>query len=141
EAAVGDRVVDPRQVLLDDRPRPEVEVADLGVAHLAVRKADVPPAGRERRVRIALPELVEGRGVREADRIAGPRRGESPPVENDQGEGRRGELGRARGEAHGHAAAISANWSGSRLAPPTNAPSIASGLSSSAAFAGFTDPP
>ena len=34
EAAVGDRVVDPGQVLLDDRAGAEVEVADLGVAHL-----------------------------------------------------------------------------------------------------------
>ena len=41
EAAVGDRVVDPRQVLLDDRAGAEVEVADLGVAHLPVRQADV----------------------------------------------------------------------------------------------------
>src|SRR3954452_8090491 len=59
EAAVGDRVVDPGQVLLDYRSGAEVEVADLGVAHLAVGEADVAPAGGERRVRVALPEAVE----------------------------------------------------------------------------------
>ena len=37
ERAVGDRVVDPGEVLLDDGAGAEVEVADLGVAHLAVR--------------------------------------------------------------------------------------------------------
>ena len=72
EAAVGDRVVDPRQVLLDDRPGAEVEVADLGVAHLAVGQADVAAGGGERRVRVALPELVEGRRVGLGDRVAGP---------------------------------------------------------------------
>ena len=48
EGAVGDRVVDPRQVLLDDRAGAEVEVADLGVAHLPVGQPDVAARGRER---------------------------------------------------------------------------------------------
>ena len=61
EAAVGDRVVDPGQVLLDDRAGAEVEVADLGVAHLAVGEADVAALGGELGVRVALPEGVEDR--------------------------------------------------------------------------------
>ena len=39
-AAVGDRGVDPRQVLEDRPAGAEVEVADLGVAHLARRQPD-----------------------------------------------------------------------------------------------------
>ena len=78
EAAVGDRVVDPRQVLLDDRPGAEVEVADLGVAHLPVRQADVAALGRELRVRIAVPELVEDRGVGLRDRVARARPARAP---------------------------------------------------------------
>ena len=37
ERSGGDRVVDARQILPHDRARAEVEVADLGVAHLPVR--------------------------------------------------------------------------------------------------------
>ena len=42
ERAVRDRLVDAREVLRDDRAGAEVEVADLGVAHLALA------AGRRR---------------------------------------------------------------------------------------------
>ena len=109
QRAVGDRVVDPRQVLLDDRARAEVHVADLGVAHLPVGEADVAPAGRERRVRVALPELVEHRRLGERDGVARALLGEAPAVEDHEAErgrpaatrGRRGSraCGRAdRGE-------------------------------------------
>ena len=40
ERAVVDRIVDPREVLAHDLAGAEVEVADLGVAHLAVGQAD-----------------------------------------------------------------------------------------------------
>ena len=70
EAAVGDRVVDPGQVLLDDRSRAEVEVPDLGVAHLALGKAHVAPAGRQGGVRVALPQTVEDRRRSLADRVS-----------------------------------------------------------------------
>ena len=45
ERAVLDRLVDPQQVLLDDRARAEVEVPDLGVAHLPLGQADRRPPG------------------------------------------------------------------------------------------------
>ncbi len=93
EAAVGDRVVDPGQVLLDDRPGAEVEVADLRVAHLALGQADVAPLGGELRVREALPEPVEDRRLGERDRVARPRRGEAPAVEDHQHQ---------RGNGHRH---------------------------------------
>ncbi len=88
EAAVGDRVVDPGQVLLDDRAGAEVEVADLGVAHLALWQADVTALGGELRVGIALPEAIEDRRLGERDRVAGPRLGKPPAVEDDQCERR-----------------------------------------------------
>ena len=59
-------------------------MADLGVAHLPVGKPDVAPAGRQRRVRVALPELVEDRASGERDRVAGPGLGQPPAVEDDQ---------------------------------------------------------
>ena len=100
EAAVGDRVVDPGQVLLDDRPGAEVQVADLGVAHLAVGQADVAALGGEPGVREALPEPVEDRRLGERDRVAGPGLGEAPAVEDDErdrGDGQRSQRRSARG--------------------------------------------
>ena len=41
ERSVGDRGIDPRQVLEDRASRAEVQVADLGVAHLPRRQADI----------------------------------------------------------------------------------------------------
>ncbi len=93
EAPVGDRVVDPGQVLLDDRAGAEVEVADLGVPHLALRQADVAALGGELGVGVATPEPVEDRRLGKRDRVSGPRLGESPAVEDDQGERGDRELG------------------------------------------------
>src|SRR5581483_6766890 len=141
EAAVGDRVVDARQVLLDDRAGAQVEMPHLGVPHLAVGQADVAAAGREGAMGEAAPELVEHRRVGLADGVSGPRGREPEAVEDDQCQRRDRDLARPVRDAHRQAAATAANSSGSRLAPPTSAPSIASGASTSAAFSGFTDPP
>ncbi len=84
EAAVGDGVVDPGQVLLDDRAGAEVEVADLRVAHLPVGEPDVAALGGELRVRVTLPEAVEDRRLGEGDRVAGAGLGQAPAVEDDQ---------------------------------------------------------
>ena len=133
ERAVLDRLVDPQQVLLHDRTRAEVQVAHLGVPHLALRQADGRPVCDERGVRILLPELVEDRSVRQLDRVAWPRLRERPPVEYHQKGAR---------EAHCEAALkISAKPFGSRLAPPTSAPSTSGWARISAALSGFTLPP
>jgi len=84
EAAVGDRVVDSHQILLDDRPGTEVEMPDLGVAHLALREPDIGPAGGELGARVGRPQLVEAGGVGLLDRVARAGRSKSPPIEDDQ---------------------------------------------------------
>ena len=135
EAAVGDRVVDPGQVLLDDGAGAEVEVADLGVAHLPLGKADVAPLGRELGVGELRPEPVEDRRLGDRDRVAGAGLGDAPAVEDDQ---------RDRGSRWRHypaASTIAANSAGSRLAPPTSAPSMSGWAISSAALSGLTEPP
>ena len=86
QRAVGDRVVDPRQVLLHDRSRAQVQVADLGVAHLPLGQADVAPARRQGRARVAPPELVEDRGLGERDGVARPGLRQPPAVEDHEGE-------------------------------------------------------
>ncbi len=133
ERAVLDRLVDAEQVLLHDRARSQVEVAHLRVAHLALGEADRRAVGRERGVRMLLPELVEHRRVRQLHGVPRARLGQPPPVEHDQADAR---------NAHGAAAAtISAKPFGSRLAPPTSAPSTSGWARISAALSGFTLPP
>ncbi len=138
QRAVGDRLVDAREVLVDDRARTEVEVADLAVAHLPVRQPDRAAARGERRVRVALPEVVEDRRLGERDRVARAVRRQAPAVEDD--EDRRGK--RVHGaQTPAAAVTIAANDSGSSEAPPTSAPSTSGSDSSSAAFSAFTEPP
>ena len=140
ERPVRDRVVDPREVLLHHRAGAQVQVPDLGVPHLAVRQPDVAAAGRELRVGIRAPELVEDRRVGLRDRVAGTGGSEPPAVEDDQRQRR--DRGPGWAGRNGHAASQIARKSpGSRLAPPTSAPSISSRPSRSAALSGFTDPP
>ena len=133
ERAVLDRLVDPQQVLLHHRARAEVEMAHLGVAHLPLRQAHRWAVRGERRVRVLLPELVEHGRVRQVDRVPGPRLGQPPAVQHDEADAR---------ERHGAAAAtISARPFGSRLAPPTSAPSTSGCARISAALSGLTLPP
>ena len=73
-AAVRDRVADPHQFLLDDAAGADVQMADLGVAHLPVRQADIAAGGVQERVRASLPQRREvrrrGRGGRRCPRTA-----------------------------------------------------------------------
>src|SRR5918996_12229 len=127
-----DRAVDAHQVLEDDASRPDRQVADLGVPHLARRQADVLAGGAQRRVRVASPERVEDRGVGELDRVAGPGGRAPPPVEDDEGYER---------ERRAAVSQIAVKESTSSDAPPTRAPSTSGWESSSSAFSGFTEPP
>ncbi len=109
-------VADAAQILLDHGARAEVEVPNLRVAHLALREPDRFAAGGQLGVRMLLPQLVEDRRLGQVDRIARPRLGDSPAVQDDQAD--RGKVA--------HCAAAATIWakpSGSRLAPPTRAPS------------------
>jgi hypothetical protein len=89
EAAVGDRGVDPRQVLQHGAPGSEVEVANLGVAHLPGRQPDRVLGGAERGMRPVAQEPSPDRHVRRGDGV-GRRIGTDPEaVEDDQDDGRR----------------------------------------------------
>ena len=133
ERAILDCLVDPEQVLLDDRSRPQIEVAHLRVAHLALGQPHRGAPCGERGVRIAVPQVVEHGRVGLLDRVARTGLGQAPAVQHDQAD----PIG-----THGEAAAtIRANPSGSRLAPPTSAPSTSGCCSSSPALSGLTLPP
>ncbi len=140
ERARGDGFVDAHEVLAHDRARAEVQVADLGVAHLAFRETHGVPAGAQGGVRVGRPETVEDGGGSERDRVARPRLREPPAVQHHEARG--GKASSVRGLlAHAAAFTIAMKGSGFSEAPPTSAPSTSGSESSSAAFSGFTEPP
>ena len=143
--AVGDRVVDPGQVLLDDRAGAEVEVADLGVAHLPVGQADVAAARPRASCADSAPRARRRPGCRPArSALPGPGLGEPPAVEDDQRDraapgARRRRLGHrgSRGRLADRDEVVEVE----RGAADQAAVDVVRGANSSAAFAGFTEPP
>ena len=151
-----DGVVDAHEVLAHYGARAEVQMTDLGVAHLPVGQAHRLPAGAQRGVRVAAPQLVEDRRARERHRVARRGLGKAPAVEHDQAGSGHGQLRRPGrdpprlgGEAHppdavaatAPAATISAKEATFSDAPPTSAPSTSGSASSSGAFSALTEPP
>ncbi len=68
--AVHDGGVDAGHVHADDSSGAEVEMADFGVAHLAVGEADEVLAGAEEGVGVFAEELVVGGFAGESDGVA-----------------------------------------------------------------------
>ncbi len=81
---VEDGVIDAGEVLAHDRAGAEVEVTDLGVAHLPLGQPNGAPGGGERGVGVGGPQLVEHGGVGERDRVAGAGLGETPTIQHDE---------------------------------------------------------
>ena len=96
------------------------------------------PHAVELRVRVLGPEPVEDRRVRQLDGVAGAGRREPPAVEDDEADASTGGAEPLTARA---AATICAKSFGSRLAPPTSAPSTSGWDRISAALSGFTLPP
>ena len=103
------------------------------------RQPDGLAAGGQRRVVVLLPQPVEHGRVGQRDRVPRTVRRQPPAVEDDEadaGDGAHGVATSARAIS-----TICANESGSRLAPPTSAPSTSGSASSSSAFSGLSEPP
>jgi hypothetical protein len=84
KVAVVDRLVDARQILVDDPSGSHVRVADLGVAHLSGRQTDGFARSDEPRVRIARQQpIVDGRS-REGDRVVVPVGANAEPVQDEE---------------------------------------------------------
>ena len=134
ERSLFDRPGHPDEVLEEDPPGADRQVADLRVAHLPVGQADGGARGVEPCRRITLAQTVEHRCFRQLDRIAGAGGRDPPSVEDHEGDER---------DRHVSSAArqMAANESGSSEAPPTSAPPTSGCASSSSAFSGFTEPP
>jgi len=84
EAAVRDRLVDAGNVHADDAACAEIEMADLGVAHLAVRKTDKVVAGVNEGAGKLFDKAVVDRLARKRDGIAMSIGTVTPPVEDSK---------------------------------------------------------
>ena len=148
EGPIGDGGVDAGQVLEHRAPGAEVQVAHLGVAHLALRQADVAFGRPQHGMRPAGEERAPGGHGCRGDGIGRGVTADPEPIEDDKDDRSRATRG-----AGGHAAArraraviparatIPAISSGLSDAPPTNAPSIAGSARNSPMFAEVTLPP
>ncbi len=130
ERAVLDRLVHADEVLEEDATGTDRQVADLGVAHLALREPDGGARRFELCVREIAPEPVEDGGVGELDSIPGAGRSDPPAVEDDE-----------RYERERPASHIARKESTSSEAPPTSAPSTSGWAKRPAALSGLTEPP
>ena len=92
--AVGDRLLDARQILQHDATGAEIGVADLGIAHLAVGQPDIMLARVEMRMRPAPHQPMPYRRLRPFDGIVVAVRALPPAVEDTQHK-------RARTGSHG----------------------------------------
>ena len=134
---VLDGLCDARQILKHDAAGADVRVADLAVAHLAVRQADIQPGGGQLRVRPALQEAVHDRGLSHVNGVAVVRLADAVAVEDDECD-----FPVAHSQAPcAVAATIFEKSTGLSDAPPIRPPSISGWASSSAALPAFMEPP
>ena len=87
QAAVRDRLADARQVLHHDPAGADVQVADLGVAHLPLRQPDIEAGGAQEGVRAGCQSRSKIRRVGLADGVVGRLLAPAPAVEDDQHHG------------------------------------------------------
>ena len=90
QRAVGDRLVDAGQFLVNDAARAEIQVADFAVAHLPGGQADVLARGAEPALRVGLVKVFVERELGEQRRVAfllgggGAFRADAPTVPDDK---------------------------------------------------------
>ena len=137
DGAVDDGVVDAGKLLEHDAARTDVQVANLGIAHLAGGKAHVLARSAERGVRVFFPKLVQEGLVGLVDGVVVARGREAEAVHDHQERGK-------MTLSHPYSPAfstIAAKLSALREAPPTSAPSTSSFSRKPAMFSGLAEPP
>lgn len=98
ELAIANRLGHSSEVLIHHAPGAQVHVADLGVAHLSVRQADVHAATGDQSVRLSSQQAIVDRLARGVDGIEIRAVAVPEAIENDQYQG----FGRGGG-GDGHA--------------------------------------
>jgi hypothetical protein len=95
EAPIPDREIDAKDVLRDHAARAEVQVPDLGIAHLSGGKPHVLAGGGESRRGEISKKPVVARGAGERDRISVLVRADAPSVADDEDDRTRDAAGRS----------------------------------------------
>ena len=129
---VLDGLCDARQILKHNAAGADVCMADLAVAHLAVRQADIQPGGGQLRVRPALQETVHHRRFGRVDGVSRIRLADAVAIEDDK---------RDFLVAHSQAPCAVAATIFEKSTGLSDAPPISGWASSSAALPAFIDPP
>ena len=87
KAAVGNRLVDQGDILVDDPARTQAHMAHLGIAHLAGGQAHIQARAGDQGVGRLLPEPVPDRGPAQGNSIVAPVLPVAPAVQDDQNGG------------------------------------------------------
>jgi hypothetical protein len=82
--AIGDRRINAGQVLHHETAGANVEMPDLGIAHLPLREADIVARSSQQGVRAGRPQMVEVGGARLANSVVGDFVAPTPAVKHDQ---------------------------------------------------------
>ena len=138
DGAILDGVVDARKFLEDDAAGTDVEVAHLGVAHLAVGKAHVLARSAERGVRILLVQAIKEGRLGSGDGVLAIGRSQAAAIHDDQ-ECRKVTL--CHMSYSPALTTIEAKSAALSEAPPTRAPSTSGLATSSAMLPGLAEPP
>ena len=137
------RAVDARKLLMNDAAGTDVQMPDLGVAHLALGQADRHVRRLKARA-LAREQLVEKRRVRERDGVARTCGRKSEAVHDNEAHGKREALARRRIENAHYCMTAFTSWmkeSHLRLAPPISPPSMSGSATSASTLPGFIEPP
>src|SRR5690606_5668975 len=137
EASLPDRLRHPGQILVDDSTCADVQVTHFGIAHLTLRQSHGLAAGLKKGMGIFRPVAVEMGLLRLGDGIAVGFLPHGKAVQDDQGY----RLFPVTHRFFPPAAINCRKDSGSRLAPPTSAPSISASAKKASMLSGFTLPP
>ena len=71
DLAIGDSLADARQILHHDTAGADVEMSDLGIAHLPLRQAHILARRAQEGVGAGVPQAVEGGGACQAHGVVG----------------------------------------------------------------------
>ena len=138
DGAVLDGVVDARKLLEHDAAGTDVEVAHLGVAHLAIGKTHVLARSAERGVGVLLVQAIKEGRLGSGDGVLAIGRSQAAAVHDDQ-ECRKMTL--CHMSYSPALTTIEAKSAALSDAPPTRAPSTSGLATSSAMLPGLAEPP
>src|SRR5579871_4821074 len=82
--AACDRIADAREVLHHYAPGPDIEMADLGISHLAVGQPNILAGGMQKSVRTRLPKFGESRRLGLTHSVVRNLLAPAEAIENDQ---------------------------------------------------------